>query len=300
MMTARELARLKALAASAKAFSPMSRVALDDMKNPAQIRTALQTALARHLRNKSSIADLVDEIKRVSGMQTARAVRIARTEKTRASNGCRYAQILQEYIDEYELCKREKRKRPDRPIVIWIDPKTAKEPREGHVAMTGTGVPVGTPFPNGLYYPGDPDAPVEEIANCHCYIRRKAGQKWRTDHTPRQIKVADYTFRIPPLGLAQKIAPDVQTATVYRGYPVWVHIRSDRAKVTGVVVAVVQQGRVVSLAVQTDRNGIVYVLANTSGLPAGGVLPGDRITARGKRRDRQTVAADRLIVERRR
>jgi hypothetical protein len=249
-------------------------------------------------------------------MQTARAVRIARTEKTRASNGCRYAQILQEYIDEYELCKREKRKRPDRPIVIWIDPKTAREPREGHVAMTGTGVPVGTPFPNGLYYPGDPDAPVEEIANCHCYIRRKAGQQWRTDHTPRQIKVADYTFRIPPLELEpkvepleqepkvepleleQKVEPDVQTATVYRGYPVWVRIRDERAKVTGVVVAVVQQGRSASLAVQTERNGIVYVLVNASEWPAGGVLPGDRITARGKRRDRQTVAADRLIVER--
>ena len=139
---------------------------------------------------------------------------------------------------------------------------------------------------------------MEEIANCHCYIRRKAGQKWRTNHTPRQIKVADYTFRIPPLGLAQKIAPDVQTATVYRGYPVWVRIRDERAKVTGVVVAVVQQGRSASLAVQTERNGVVYVLVNASEWPSGGVLPGDRITARGKRRDRQTVAADRLIVER--
>lgn len=43
-------------------------------------------------------------------------------------------------------------------------------------------VPLGKPFPNGLYYPGDPNGPPEEVINCRCWLvparRAVTGQKY--------------------------------------------------------------------------------------------------------------------------
>ena len=64
------------------------------------------------------------------------------------------------------------RKRPELPKFQWINPRTAKEPRHEHVAISGNVRPVGEEFLPSLRYPGDPQAPASQTINCHCYIRR--------------------------------------------------------------------------------------------------------------------------------
>lgn len=204
MMTADKLSELIRLAT---AESPMTRVALDDLADPARLRRVLQVEYDKHVRAHESIGGLVDRIRGVTGMADARAQRIARTEKTKGSNGGRFAQLANDYLKQYQAAVKAHRKRPERPLIEWIDPRTAKEPRHHHVAMTGTTVRLGDRFPNGLRFPGDPDAPVEEVANCHCYIRRKAQRaagspdeaaqpRPRSDQQPANIKVAEYTIRL--------------------------------------------------------------------------------------------------------
>jgi hypothetical protein len=42
--------------------------------------------------------------------------------------------------------------------------------RDSHAEMNGESVGLDEAFSNGLMYPGDPSGPVEEIANCRCYL----------------------------------------------------------------------------------------------------------------------------------
>lgn len=50
----------------------------------------------------------------------------------------------------------------------WI--VTSGNPRSSHAALSGQSVPFGTPFGNGLMYPGESGAPDEERANCSCIM----------------------------------------------------------------------------------------------------------------------------------
>lgn len=171
MMTAK---RLKELADMAIVPDPMSQVALDELMNPELIRQQLKTEFEKHLRAKESLEGLVARIQRVSGKSSSRARAIARTEKTRAVNGERFARIVNDYLDRMDKARKGHRRRPDRPLITWIDPRTAKTPRHEHVAISGRTIPVGEEFMHNLHYPGDPQAPIEQVVNCHCYIRLKS------------------------------------------------------------------------------------------------------------------------------
>lgn len=169
MMTA---SRLRALSETARQEPAFTRVALDDLSNPDKVRQQLRTELEKHFRAKESSEELVERIRKVTGYTADRAKTIAQTEKTRAANGTRYSEVVDEYLAAYEKARRNHRKRPERPEGMWIDPRTAKEPRSTHVAISGTVKPIGEEFRAGLHYPGDPQAPASEIINCHCYWRR--------------------------------------------------------------------------------------------------------------------------------
>lgn len=151
---------------------PMARVALDDIANPAAARHQLQAEFEKALRGKESTDQLITRLRHVVEMSRGRAARIAQTEKTRAFNSARLKPLLEEYMTAYDKAVKDHRKRPDRPLVQWINPRYAREPRPRHVAISGTKRPVGDEFLPGLKYPGDPDAPAREVINCHCYIRR--------------------------------------------------------------------------------------------------------------------------------
>lgn len=165
-----ELESLRRVVSSAEA--PMTRVALDDLGNPEGVRRQLQAEFEKSLRGKESTGKLIGRLQKVVDMSRGRAATIAQTERTRAANGARVAQAIDEYLAAYDKAVKGHRKRPELPRFQWVNPLIAREPRHEHVMISGTVQPVGTEFLPMLRYPGDPQAPAHQTINCHCYIRK--------------------------------------------------------------------------------------------------------------------------------
>lgn len=168
-MTRAEIERLRRMASR---DPPMTRVALEDVGNREGIRRQLQREFEASLRGKESTEKLIGRLQKVVDMSRGRAATIAQTERTRAANGARVAQAIDEYLAAYDKAVKGHRKRPELPRFQWVNPLIAKEPRHEHVMISGTVQPVGTEFLPMLRYPGDPQAPARQTINCHCYVRR--------------------------------------------------------------------------------------------------------------------------------
>lgn len=164
--------RLNELARLAEQESPFTKLSLDNLGNPEIIRRQLQVEIEKHIRAKEASSGLVERIRKVAGISLARAKATAQTEKTRALNGTRIAEAIRQYQKDYDKAVKGHRKRPELPKFQWINPRTAKEPRHEHVAISGNVRPVGEEFLPTLRYPGDPQAPASQTVNCHCYVRR--------------------------------------------------------------------------------------------------------------------------------
>lgn len=164
--------RLNELARLAEQESPFTKLSLDNLGNPEIIRRQLQVEIEKHIRAKEASSGLVERIRKVAGVSLARAKATAQTEKTRALNGTRIAEAIRQYQKDYDKAVKGHRKRPELPKFQWINPRTAKEPRHEHVAISGSVRPVGEEFLPSLRYPGDPQAPASQTVNCHCYVRR--------------------------------------------------------------------------------------------------------------------------------
>ena len=164
--------RLNELARLAEQESPFTKLSLDNLGNPEIIRRQLQVEIEKHIRAKEASSGLVERIRKVAGISLARAKATAQTEKTRALNGTRIAEAIRQYQKDYDKAVKGHRKRPEFPKFQWINPRTAKEPRHEHVAISGNVRPVGEEFLPSLRYPGDPQAPASQTVNCHCYVRR--------------------------------------------------------------------------------------------------------------------------------
>lgn len=164
--------RLNELARLAEQESPFTKLSLDNLGNPEIIRRQLQVEIEKHIRAKEASSGLVERIRKVAGISLARAKATAQTEKTRALNGTCIAEAIRQYQKDYDKAVKGHRKRPELPKFQWINPRTAKEPRHEHVAISGNVRPVGEEFLPSLRYPGDPQAPASQTVNCHCYIRR--------------------------------------------------------------------------------------------------------------------------------
>lgn len=169
MMTVR---KLRAFQDEMLSEDPFSRVALDEVSDPAHIRKQLELELTKHLRAKEGIDKLAERIQSVAGVNANRAKTIARTEKTRAQSVGRMKAILDPYFAAYDKAVKNHRKRPPYPWWEWVEPMRAKQPRHDHISLSGRKVPVGEEFGFGLRCPGDPNAPIKQTANCHCYTRR--------------------------------------------------------------------------------------------------------------------------------
>ena len=164
--------RLNELARLAEQESPFTKLSLDNLGNPEIIRRQLQVEIEKHIRAKETSSGLVERIRKVAGISLARAKATAQTEKTRALNGTRIAEAIRQYQKDYDKAVKGHRKRPELPKCQWINPRTAKDPRHEHVAISGNVRPVGEEFLPSLRYPGDPQAPASQTVNCHCYVRR--------------------------------------------------------------------------------------------------------------------------------
>lgn len=165
-------ADLEAIRQSAVREPHMTRVALDNLANADDVRRQLRRTFEKSMRSHESVDQLIGRIQQVCDMSYNRARTIAQTERTRAANGQRYADAVDEYLKEYDKAVKWHKKRPDKPLMQWINPRYAKEPRPHHVDISGTVRPIGERWLGLLYYPGDPNGPPGETINCHCYIRR--------------------------------------------------------------------------------------------------------------------------------
>lgn len=80
-----------------------------------------------------------------------RAGNIARTEVTSAHNYGRHITMIEQGIGSS----------------IWLSQPDA---RESHQDLNGREVPIGEVFGYQLRYPGDPQAPAEQVCNCRCVV----------------------------------------------------------------------------------------------------------------------------------
>ena len=164
--------QLAELAKLAEQETPFTKLSLDNLSNTEIIRRQLQVEIEKHFRAKEAASGLVERIRKVAGITLARAKTTAQTEKTRALNGTRISEAIRQYQADYDKAVKGHRKRPELPRFQWINPRTAREPRDEHVAISGDVHPVGEEFLPSLRYPGDSQAPAHQTINCHCYVRR--------------------------------------------------------------------------------------------------------------------------------
>jgi HK97 family phage portal protein len=113
-------------------------------KAPANLATVAE-AIAEVLE------DLEGDVKTMVGQAGRRAMMIARTETTSAANFSRLKQFKEDGVLSHS----------------WLSSRDAQV-RDSHEELDGKVVAVGQDFKPGLKQPGDPNAPVEEIANCRC------------------------------------------------------------------------------------------------------------------------------------
>lgn len=164
--------RLAELAKLAEQETPFTKLSLDNLSNAEIIRRQLQVEIEKHFRAKEASSGLVERIRKVADMTLARAKTTAQTERTRALNGTRVSSAIRQYMADYDKAAKNHDKRPDLPRFQWINPRTAKEPRDEHIAISGDVHVVGEEFLPSLRFPGDPQAPAHQTINCHCYVRR--------------------------------------------------------------------------------------------------------------------------------
>lgn len=146
---------------------PFTQVSFRSLQNSKAIQRRLELEFEKSLRAKEGRKGLVERIQKVMEVNINRAKTIAQTERTRALNGRRYADALRQYKNKLESGVI-----TNPPVLQWVNPLRAKEPRHMHVAISGSKRPVGEEFLPGLRYPGDPGAPASQTVNCHCYVRR--------------------------------------------------------------------------------------------------------------------------------
>jgi SPP1 gp7 family putative phage head morphogenesis protein len=119
----------------------------------------------------------VDEtVKRLekSDVTKNRARLIVRTETVRATN---YTQLAAADSEEFEMEKQ----------WIAIEDKRTRD-SHSHKGVDGQRVPLYEPFGNGLMFPGDPTAPIEETANCRCTLGYFAARDLNGNLIPKKNK----------------------------------------------------------------------------------------------------------------
>lgn len=104
-----------------------------------------------------SIPKIAKRIQDVAGSNRAAAVRLARTSTTAAENAGR--------VDSYKRAKG-LGINVQQEWVATLDLRT----RSSHRKIDREKVEVGEKFSNGCRYPGDPEAPYAETANCRCTL----------------------------------------------------------------------------------------------------------------------------------
>jgi hypothetical protein len=139
------------------AQSPFSKLAFANLgKNPA-VRRRLQNEMAQAVILGESQQKLVKRIQSVTGQLTWQAKRVAQTERTRVQSQATFEAGMEAKAMGIKV------------YYIWNTRMVNS--RDTHIALNGKKTMVGDRFPGSiLRFPGDPNAPAEEVINCHCGV----------------------------------------------------------------------------------------------------------------------------------
>jgi len=139
-----------------KVVLPISKTTIDD------IEKILQEALNEGWGVDRTVKELDS-----SEIPVWRAKLIVRTESARATNFTQMAAADQEDVEM------------EKQWIAIEDSRTRKS--HSHAGVDGQRVDIDQPFSNGLMFPGDPNGPISQTANCRCtmgyFAKRDANGK---------------------------------------------------------------------------------------------------------------------------
>lgn len=121
---------------------------------------AINSQVMQGILQGESIPQIQERLQNVTSMNSAAAIRSARTMCTTAENNGRMSGIKE--AEEQGIVY-------EKQWMATHDDRT----RESHAELDGVSVPIDEEFPNGLQYPGDPAGDPEETYNCRCSMVRR-------------------------------------------------------------------------------------------------------------------------------
>ena len=138
-----------------------SKIAFKNLGDSEKIAKRLRNEFAVGLTRGENDQQLIERIRRVTGMQENDARRVLRTERTHIEN----LAAQDTAMEHYEKTGVRSRKR-------WVC--IFKNSRDSHMEMHGQTVFIDEDFtlPSGgpISYPGDSRAGAAEVCNCQCYL----------------------------------------------------------------------------------------------------------------------------------
>ena len=139
-------------------ITPFKKLAIDTLKDSAQIKQQLTRELVSGIMQGESIPQIAKRIRGTFESNLSRSVKIARTETTRVENSAR--QDVAETASKSGLPMKKK----------WVATQDERT-RDSHSAADGQVVDYDEPFIVGgeeLMYPGDENGSAENVINCRC------------------------------------------------------------------------------------------------------------------------------------
>lgn len=133
--------------------SPSENITKDKRWN----RQKIMSAVTQGIIQGESMQKIARRLKKVTDMNSASAIRNARTAVTGAECAGR--------VDSYQHAQ----SKGVQMVQVWkatLDGRT----RHSHAAIDGESIDVGGTFSNGCQYPGDPHGEPSEVYNCRCTI----------------------------------------------------------------------------------------------------------------------------------
>lgn len=147
---------------SKDAAGAFSKIAFRNMGSDARVVKRLRNEFATALRRGESEEQLLERIRRVTGMEANDAIHVLRTERTHIESLAQQDAAMEHYM-----------KTGVRSRKRWIC--TFHNSRDSHKAMNGQTVFIDEDFtlPSGapISYPGDSRAGAAEVCNCQCYMQ---------------------------------------------------------------------------------------------------------------------------------
>lgn len=135
--------------------NPFALLALDDLKDKADIIKKLRRDLLSGLMAGESIPQIAKRIQELTNKKAYDSIRIARTETTRVQNNARLDVMKHASNKGLKISKR------------WLATMDART-RSSHQHLNGEIVGLNESFSNGLEYPADPKGHAKEVINCRC------------------------------------------------------------------------------------------------------------------------------------